>query len=147
MAFAAVVGKVRLDRLLDGGVFPICDVVTMNSLGCLKAEDSVLVIGRKPQLSGGEISAFSVVVNADEQFGREALCGQSVISCGMSGRNTVSVTSKTVDSITLSLNRAITTMKGLCEPLELPVKRVGGCSDYDYMAAFAVSLLLGNTGS
>ena len=66
-----------------------------------------------------------------------------MITCGISGRNTVSVTSKTSDSITLSLNRAIHTLGGLCEPMELPIPLYEGYSDFDHMAAFAATVIFG----
>lgn len=146
MSFAAAVGKVNISGLLDGEVFPCCDVLHSRMLWGISAEDSVLVIGKGAQLGSEPIKVLAAVVSSDEGFDAELLRGNSVITCGLSGRNTVSVTSKTADTITLSLNRSITTLRGLCEPLELPVPLSAEFGDYDYMAAFAVSLLMGSIG-
>ncbi len=144
MGIAVSVGKVDILPLLNGDIFPKCNVLSVCGLNGIAAEDAVLVIGEGAEIFTEEISAVSVIVNADEQISSRRWQGLSVITCGISGKNTVSVTSKTTDRITLSLNRSIHTLKGLCEPLEYPVPLIDGIDDYDYMAAFAVSLLLGN---
>lgn len=85
-------------------------------------------------------AALAVVVDDDSirNFPR----GIQLITCGISSKNTISVTSRADDKITLSLNRAVHGKSGLIEPLEQPVERIGGFSEYDYMAAFAAELLL-----
>lgn len=145
MGIAVAVGQVHLSVILNGVVFPQCDVVSVQKLCKMSSKDSILVVGRNASIPAESVSAFAVVLNSDNDINAEQWRGMSVITCGISGRNTVSVTSKTPEKITLSLNRSIHTLRGLCEPMELPVIRVDGIEDYDYMAAFAVSILLGNT--
>ena len=123
-----------------------CDIelVAADGLKALNAPDSVLIVGDGALLPHG-LSVFAAVVDADSGFDADALKGTAVISCGMSGRNTVSMTSRSGDAMTLSLNRSVMTLKGLCEPFEQPICRLTGTSDYDCMAAFAAAMLLGLT--
>ena len=136
------VGKVRVSELLSGEVFTRCEVVCADILTEISAQRSVVIAGEGAVLPRGA-EAFAVVVDADADIDLSALRGNSVITCGISGRNTISVTSKTSDSITLSLNRAIHTLHGLCEPMELPVPFCEGCTDFDHMAAFAAAVVFG----
>ncbi len=85
--------------------------------------------------------ALGVIVDG-ERFSGEMPRGVQLITCGISPKNTVCVTSRTDEKITLSLNRTIRTQNGVCEPLELPVDAVGADEEYDVMAAFAARLLL-----
>ncbi len=138
-----VVGDSDISGLLSGEVFPRCEVVITDSAREINARDSVVVAGHVTVLPE-RVTAFAAVVDADADIDLSALRGNSVITCGIGCRNTVSVTSKTADRITLSLNRAVHTVKGLCEPLELPVPLYESYTDFDYMAAFAVSVIFGN---
>lgn len=88
--------------------------------------------------------AAGVMVNGDStaDFAAERVSGVQLITCGRGAKNTVSVTSDSGDRLTLSLNRAVETLCGVCEPMELPVERRGR-SDYLCMAEFAAMILLG----
>lgn len=134
------VGNVSLAGVL--GEVPTCGVIAAESYSAVRAENSVLVLGSGASLPE-KLSVFAVVADADEGFDASALRGVAVITCGMGSRNTVSVTSKTSERITISLNRGIHTLKGLCEPLELPLPLSEDTSDFGYMAAFAALLLCG----
>ncbi len=136
------VGQVNISGLLSGEVFPRCEVVCARYVTEISAQQSVVAAGEGARLPEG-LSALAVIVDADADIDLSALHGNAVITCGISGRNTVSVTSKTADMITLSLNRAIHTLSGLCEPMELPVRLYEGYSDFDYMAAFAAAVVFG----
>ncbi len=133
-------GKVNITGVL--GEVPPCGVIAAGSYSAVHAEHSVLVLGSGARLPE-KLSVFAVVADADEGFDISCLKGVAVITCGMGSRNTVSVTSKTTERITISLNRGIHTMNGLCEPLELPLPLAEGTSDFGYMAAFAALLLCG----
>lgn len=86
-------------------------------------------------------SALGVIV--DETFSGKLPRGIQLITCGISPKNTVSITSRTAEKLTLSLNRSIRTLTGkLCEPLEQPVSVPENAEEYDIMAAFAAKLLL-----
>ena len=136
------VGQVDISGLLSGEVFPRCEVVRTQHIIEMSAQQSVVVAGEGAQLPEG-FSALAVIVDADSDIDLSKLRGNAVITCGISGRNTVSVTSKTSDSITLSLNRAIHTLGGLCEPMELPMPLYEGYSDFEHMAAFAATVIFG----
>ena len=137
------VGQVNISGPLSGDVFPRCEVVHAQYINEISAAESVVVAGEGARLPK-EISVLAVIVDADADIDLSSLRGNAVVTCGISGRNTVSVTSKTSDSITLSLNRAVHTKSGLCEPMELPVRLCEGYSDFDYMAAFAVGVIFGD---
>lgn len=139
------VGKVNILPLIGSELVPQCSVICAREITALKAEQAVLVVGKDSSLPY-ELSAFAAIVDCDNSFDPRRLKGVPVITCGMGSRNTVSVTSKTTERITLSLNRSIHTLRGICEPLELPLPLYRELEDYDYMAAFAASLLLGNIG-
>ena len=138
-----VAGKVFVSSLLDGSTLPRCGVIQAETLTELDADDTVLIVGEGAMLPE-RISVMAAVVNADSGFDSSKLSGTAVITCGMGSRNTVSVTSRTAEYITVSLNRSVHTLRGLCEPLELPLPVRIGVDEYSYMAAFAASLLLGN---
>ena len=126
-------------------VFEVGEVIAVHGTSLLRASGSVLIIGKNAELPS-HISVFAAVVDADSDFDCECLRGTAVISCGMSGRNTVSITSCTNESITLSLNRSIMTLAGICEPFELPIRRLRGTTNHDCMAAFAAAVLQGTAG-
>lgn len=136
------VGKVNISALLDGEMFPKCEVICTDNLTEIAAQSSIVVLGKGARIPE-RLTAFAAVVNADDELLYEKLRGNAVVTCGIGARNTISVTSKTSERITLSLNRAIHTLNGLCEPLELPIPIVEEYTDYDYMAAFAATLLEG----
>ena len=86
-------------------------------------------------------SALGIIVDGDS-CDQNIPRGIQLITCGISPKNTVSVTSRTDEKLTLSLNRSIRTEHGVIEPLEQPVDIRSGISEYDIMAAFAAKLLL-----
>ncbi|MBP1580552.1 MAG: hypothetical protein J6B57_10740 [Oscillospiraceae bacterium] len=100
---------------------------------------------------GAEIPCVSraagVMINGDSAgaFPAERLSGVQLITCGRGAKNTVSVTSDDGETLTLALNRAVATPEGVCEPMELPVRR-GGRSEYGCMAEFAAGVILGLIG-
>ncbi|MBQ8171157.1 MAG: hypothetical protein IJZ95_04110 [Oscillospiraceae bacterium] len=132
-------GKVNLTGLL--AELGICPMMAADNITQLYADRSVLVLGRGAKLPE-KLSVFAVVADADEGINTEGLKGSAVVTCGMGSRNTVSVSSRTAERITLALNRSIPTLNGACDPMELPVSLREGISDYEYMAAFAALLLL-----
>ncbi len=142
MNTVVALGNVNVVGLLSGGIFPACAVVRAGRVSAVAGADFFVAAGNGARLPH-KLSALAVAVDCDSGVSTAGLCGNSIITCGLGGKNTVSVTSKTTDYITLSLNRALHTVSGLCEPLELPVPLYGGFSDFDYMAAFAASVMFG----
>lgn len=107
----------------------------------IDCENAAVIVGRNASVNIK--NALGVIVDG-ENFSGRIPHGIQLITCGISPKNTVSVTSRTDDKITLSLNRAIHTADGVCEPLEQPVSVSGALNEYDVMAAFAARLLLSN---
>lgn len=119
-----------------------CGLISAPLLTELCDDNAVLVVGEGALLPCN-IRVMAAIVNADSSFDTLQLRGTRVITCGLCSRNTISITSRTPEQITLSLNRSIHTTSGLCEPLEQPFQLKSGADDFGYMASFAASLLLG----
>lgn len=116
-------------------------VVAGESLSRIDCGECAVVLGR--DYSGdlrGVIGAVSGVI-ASEEYSGSVPRGVQFITCGISHKNAVSVTSRTEERLILSLNRSLRTKNGVVEPLEYPVPACG--DEYELMAAFALKLLLG----
>lgn len=131
-----IVGECDCDRHLEDK-----EVIKAKNSAEIDCKDAVVVIG-----GNGDVDvrrALSVIVDG-ERFSGELPKGVQLITCGVSPKNTVSVTSRSDDKITLSLNRTIRAKNGIVEPLEQPFDAVPPDEEYDIMAAFAARLLLEN---
>lgn len=92
------------------------------------------------------VRAAGVMINGDSaSVPSERVSGVQLITCGRGVKNTVSVTSDDGETLTLALNRAVETLSGVCEPMELPVRRRDR-SDFMCMAEFAAAILLDEIG-
>ena len=134
MCSLVLIGESCAEKLLSGYPF-----VAARDFAAVDNENAVVILGKNARCEIN--SALSVIVNGDEPFAYLPRHVQ-LISCGVSPKNTVSITSRTPEKLTLSLNRSIHTASGFCEPLELPVNVPESISEYDIMAAFAAKLLL-----
>lgn len=132
-------------QLFNGAVLPRCDTVSAVSASSIDIGDGIVVFGEQCANFPSELNAFAAVISDCSLDCARALCGCGipVITCGMSLKSTVSASSSTAERLTLSLNRTIPTLKGCCEPLELPLTPVQGVSLYDHMAAFAAAVISG----
>ncbi len=134
MGTVVIIGESRAAELIFGK-----PTITARDFAAVDCENAVVIMGKNARC---EIrSALSVIVDGDEPSA-ELPRRVQLITCGVSPKNTVSVTSRTPERLTLSLNRSIRTESGVCEPLEQPVDISGNISEYDLMAAFAVNILL-----
>ncbi len=131
-----IVGECNCGRHLED-----TEVIKARDNAEIDCKDAVVIIG------GNGIAdvrcALSVIVDG-ERFSGELPKGVQLITCGISPKNTVSVTSRSDDKITLSLNRTIRAKSGIVEPLEQPFDAVPPDEEYALMAAFAARLLLEN---
>lgn len=134
MELVVIVGESRAEELLKE--FSIVKAKDFAKVNC---ENAVVIIGKNARAE--VTSALGVIVDGDEPSADIPRFVQ-LIACGISPKNTVSVTSRTPEKITLSLNRSVRTANGVCEPLELPVPDDEIVSEYDLMAAFAAKILL-----
>lgn len=137
MSLVCIVGESDSDRQLPG--FPF----VKTSAADINCETAAVIVGRgaKPNVR----NALGVIVDS-ESFSEKIPRGIQLITCGISPKNTVSITSRTDEKITLSLNRTIRTAGGICEPLEQPIPLTESAADeYDIMAAFAARLLLSDS--
>lgn len=122
---------------LFGSVFPKLDYICAEGFAVINDPRAVVIV--EEYAEADVKSALCVIADGDGGF-----CtfpdGIRLVTCGVNPKNTVSFTSRSENSITLSLNRAIRTENGVTEPLEYPAKLLRGFSEYDYMVAFAASL-------
>ena len=124
---------------LFGRIFPEEEFVVAQKRAVINSPSAVVIVEKN---ASAEIkSALGIIADEDGCFG-EFPRGVQLITCGVNPKNTVSFTSRSNDKITLSLNRSIRTKNGIVQPLELPADYLDGLSEFDYMAAFAASLLL-----
>lgn len=134
-----IVGEANASGLF-GKIFPETEFVHTQKNAQINAPNSVVIVKSGiPEV----LSAFGVIVGENAELNVPR--GVQLIVCGNSPKNTVSITSRTADKITLALNRAVRTKNGVCEPLELPVDHINGFSEFDYMSAFAAELLQGES--
>lgn len=119
------------------GDFP---VVSGESISRICCSDCVVVLSGdySENLPPAVGAVFAVI--APEEYCGSVPRGVQLVTCGISHKNAVSVTSRTEERLTLSLNRSLRTKSGVTEPLELPVPARG--EEYELMAAFAARLLL-----
>lgn len=119
-------------------------VIYADRLRLVDCPECVVMVGENAEIPQVR-SALGVVVSGDGggAFPAERLSGIQVITCGRCGKNTICITSDDGDTVTLALNRTVTTLSGICEPMELPVKRQPDFQEYPCMAAFAAAILLG----
>ena len=135
MGLIVIVGKCSAENFPKG-----VSVIKTNSCGLIDCEGAVVILGAG---AVAEIrSALGVIANGDEPA-EDLPRFVQLITCGVSPKNTVSITSRTPEKITLSLNRSIRTQSGVIEPLEQPVPANDLISEFDLMAGFAASLLIG----
>ena len=134
MYLTVVVGESGADKFL--GERPVIKAEGHISVNC---EVAAVIAGKGAELEVR--SALGVIVN--ESFRTKIPRGIQLITCGISPKNTVSVTSRTAGKLTLSLNRGIRTVSGICEPLEQPVDVPEDADEFDVMAAFAARVLTG----
>ncbi len=139
MGFVFFDGNCRSYELL-GTAFPKVPFIAGCGKSVISAPDCIAVLSGCSEI---EIkSALAVIFPSDAPFfGLPE--GIQLISCGAGDKNAVSFSSRTAESITLSLNRAVRTVSGICEPLEYPVRMPVPMAEFDYMAAFAAMVLLG----
>ncbi len=121
---------------LYGRIFSDVEYIKLRSGAEINSPSSAVII-KSGKAAIKNASGVITEENAVFEFPR----GVQLIVCGNGSKNTVSITSRTSDRITLALNRAIKTKSGICEPLELPVEMLNGFSEFDYMAAFAAMLI------
>lgn len=141
--FVLITGRSAAGELF-GTSLPECGVISAENTLLVDCPCCAVIVGE-----GGEIPrvkrAAGVIICGDcgGTLPTERLEGIQLITCGRCGKNTVCISSNSGERLTLALNRGVTTLCGLCEPMELPVTVPPSVSEYDCMAAFAAAVLLG----
>ncbi len=119
------------------GDFPVIAGREVSRIDCA---DCAVVVGRNFSENLRSVIGATAGVIASEDYRGCTPRGVQLITCGISHKNAVSVTSRTEERRTLSLNRSLRAGSGVIEPLELPVPATA--DEYELMAAFAARLLL-----
>lgn len=135
MCLTVVVGESGADKFLGE-----CPIIKTGGYASVDCEFAAVIAGKGEELEVK--SALGVIVDG-EIFRKKIPRGIQLITCGISSKNTVSITSRTANKLTLSLNRSIRTVSGICEPLEQPIDIPDNADEFDVMAAFAARVLLG----
>lgn len=138
MALTVIAGECNSDRFLNG-----ISIIKTSGQSAVNCSSAAVIIGGNAKVTVK--NALGVIIDG-ENYSQTLPCGIQVITCGISSKNTVSITSRTLEKLTLSLNRTIQTISGFCEPLEFPVNIPVNALEYDIMAAFAAKLLLSGGG-
>lgn len=133
-----VVGNVSLSAL--PGDIP---VISAEKVSVVDFPECAVIIGEGAEIPQVKRAA-GVMINGDSggSFPAERLSNVQLITCGRGGKNTVSITSDSGETLTLALNRAVNSLNGCVEPMEQPMKRTSA-PEYDCMAAFAAAILIG----
>ena len=118
--------------------FPELNCTIIKGFSEINAPDSPIIIGKNPPEFLLK-NAFAVI--AEENFPGAVPKGIQLITCGISGKNTFSLTSRRENKVTVSLNRNIYGKHGVIEPLEIPVTLRKNTDETDCMIAVACLLL------
>ena len=102
MGYVTVIGRTGIHLVL-GTLLPRCGIISTEMLSFASDNECIIVLGGNADIISDRNSVFAAVVNSDAGFPAEKLKGIPVITCGMGGHNTVSVTSRTLEKITVSL--------------------------------------------
>ncbi len=139
MGFVLFIGDCGISKMPFG-----IRSVSAERVRLIDCPECVVVLGYGAELPVVR-SAAGVLINGDcgGELPVERLGGVQLITCGRCGKNTVCLTSDSGETVTAALNRAVTTLYGVCEPLEYPMDRLPGTSEFGCMAAFAAAVLLG----
>lgn len=134
MGFVCAIGDFSTDffSLLRG-----ISVISGSGIEIVDCAECVIIVAGQ---ADGVCIRRALGVIVAEDCGLSVPCGVQLISCGLSHKNAVSVTSRTDERIILSLNRSLRTEYGIAEPLEMPAS--ASVCEYELMAAFAARLML-----
>ncbi len=141
MELAVIIGESSTPRLFSEGIFPHCGIVAAKEFTSVSCPAAVIVGRSAPPFR--LCSAAALIVDADHPEDISAHGGITVVTCGRGSCNTVSISSLTEERVTLSLNRSLQTLNGICEPLEQSFPLIPDIPLYDYMAAFAACIVSG----
>jgi len=122
-------------------------VVDAPHLGFIELDECIIVMKDYGDVPSVILPEKSIVIANSENTGQLnslEILEQRVITCGKTGRDTLSYTSLTYDGIVISLNREITAFSGKkVQPLEIPVKFTSTPDNvYDTIAYTALRLVL-----
>lgn len=134
MGFVCAIGDFSTDffSLLRG-----ISVISGSGIEIVDCAECVIIVAGQ---ADGVCIRRALGVIVAEDCGLSVPYGVQLISCGLSHKNAVSVTSRTDERLILSLNRSLRTEYGIAEPLEMPAS--ASACEYELMAAFAARLML-----
>jgi len=92
----------------------------------------------------GDLKNCTAVVNAENSFSIKTLAGKELqtITCGLSGKDTITISSFTGDCVMISLQREIVSCSGkIIQPKEFPIK-IGSTKNLYIIMSYAAAGLL-----
>ncbi len=144
MGIIITIGNATATRIYSERIFPRCSTVCVQNAEYIDCSNAAVILGAGASINDIRCCA-AIIANAEDPDSISLLSGKHapVITCGRSSKNTISISSVTEDRISLSLNRSLQTLNGICEPLEQSYPLIPDIPLYDYMAAFAACIILG----
>ena len=137
----------QLQAVGEHADFLITDV---QSCECVQADSAVIVyrdaLHVPPKLFACEQAAAVVDSCNKEVFAAAGASGLEAITCGLSAKDTLTLSSTGVDSTVLNLQRSVPCFDGsVAEPQEIPLRAQVDTDSFTLMAASALFILSGNT--
>ena len=115
----------------------------------INQKEVIFIFKSKQNITDGIPKFKSPAISVVESHNEPALqtlsqMNSAALSCGMSGRDTLMISSISENSACISLQRKITTFEGeVIEPMDITVKFSGKTEDYVLLCICAVLLLSG----
>ena len=104
----------------------------------------LLVIGPGVSALPGPVVCQTVLLPGSKSMLLEQICAKSAVSYGLSGRDTITLSSRRGDRLWVAVQRELVRLDGtVLERQELPVEAEGGLDTMDILALTGAKLLLG----
>lgn len=115
----------------------------------INVKNSILLMKEYGSIPMNLPNDITAIINSDDENQLMAIKEKKIkaLTCGTSGKSTISFSSESEDTIVISLNRSITALSGkTIQPLEIPVeKREAG--RYSLMSYTALRIILDDFNS
>ena len=114
------------------------------NLICDNLKDSIIIFKKNclPEISGSFNKNNTAIIYSPEKEQLKMLCKKNIttITCGGSPKDTITYSSINEDSVVVSLQREVSSIKGnSILPFEIPIK-VSECDIYNILSYFALSV-------
>jgi hypothetical protein len=126
----------------------LCDHESLQSVGLLP---KIIILRGNGGYGLSQVETEKTVVIVDScdqaQLAYVSKAGLPAITCGLYGKDTVTMSSMTGERAVINLQRSITCFNGeIAEPQEIPVTMRSSLDQYLLMSAACIFILTGNSG-